>query len=277
MNDIRMIALDLDGTLLDDGGTIARENSRVLREYAGRGVVIVLASGRMTDCVSPFADMLGIDCPLLVYNGAMVRDTKEKNRDIVFHCPLESVHGDLLIEYCGRNGFHLNYYLDDVLYAQDVPSLRGYAEIYSRQTGAVFHFVRDLRRFRGRSPTKCILITDPYNEEDPTRARDYQFEHFSSLLGGEVNVVKTNPEYLEFLNGRVDKAVGLSKLAQEYGIDRESIVAFGDGENDREMLAFAGTGVAPANAKDSVKKTADIVLEETNNEAVVARYLSRFL
>ncbi|HIE44205.1 MAG TPA: HAD-IIB family hydrolase [Candidatus Omnitrophica bacterium] len=197
MRKIRLIALDLDGTLLDDNGDIPEENIKVLKEFAQRNVIVALSSGRMTDCVSPTADRIGIDCPLIVYNGAMVRGRKSENRKVIYHNPLPSRYGDMLINYCLRERFHLNYYLNDTLYAQRDESLKKYALIYATQTGAKFNFLEDLTCLKGNAPTKLILITDVHNEE-AFRRRDYQYNYFLKKLGESVNLFKTNPEYLEF-------------------------------------------------------------------------------
>jgi len=272
--DIKLIALDLDGTLLTDNGEIPQENTKMLREFSGRDVMIVLSSGRMTNCVSPVADIIGVDCPLIIYNGAMVRAKKNEDRKIIYHNPLPPGYGNKILDYCIENRFHLNYYLDDVLYAQKDESLEKYALIYSRQTGAEFRFLEDIRDIEGNSPTKLILITDVHNA-NRLRTRDFQYEYFSKTLDGKLNLIKTNPEYLEFLNREADKGIGLRELAEFYGIERESIIAFGDGENDIEMLEFAGTGVALSNAKEKVKQTADCVTEKDNNAAGVADFLSK--
>ncbi|MCD6219701.1 HAD family phosphatase [Candidatus Calescamantes bacterium] len=275
MDNIELIALDLDGTLLDDKGKIPEENIEILQKFAKSNAIIALSSGRMTECVSPVADIMRIDCPLIVYNGAMVRARKSENREIIYHNPLPSEYGDMLIDYSLKHRFHLNYYLNDTLYAQEDKSLEKYALIYSRQTGATFHFLKDIRELKGNLPTKLILITDTFNK-DVSRTRDFQYEYFMKKLGKKVNLVKTNPEYLEFLKKGVDKGIGLQKLSEFYRIKRENIIAFGDGENDVEMLKFAGMGVALSNAKEEVKKIADCVLEWDNNQAGVAKFLSKF-
>ncbi len=268
-----LIALDIDGTLLSDDGHIPAENSRVLKQFAEMGVKIVLSSGRMTDCISPVADELGIDCPLVAYNGAMARGKKSESRHIIYHNPLPCKYGDMLIDYCMEKRFHLNYYMNGILYAQEDRSLKKYAMIYSQQTGAKFHFLKDIKKLKGNTPTKLILITDPSNE-DKSRTRDFQYKHFSKVLGGKLKFFKTNPEYLEILNRDADKGIGLKKLSEFYGIKRENIIAFGDGENDVEMLEFAGTGVALSNAGDKVKAAADYIARHDNNEAGVAMVLS---
>lgn len=270
---IELIALDLDGTLLADNGGISGESIRILKEFARRDVTIALSSGRMTDCVLPVADILGIDCPLVIYNGAMVKARKSEGSKIIYHNPLPPGHADMILDYCIENRFHLNYYLNDILYAQKDKALEKYALIYSRQTGAKFHFLENMKKLRGSSPTKLILITDVYNE-DKSRTRDFQHEHFLKTLHGKINLFKTNPEYLEFLNKDVDKGIGLEKLAEFYGIKREKIIAFGDGENDIKMLEYAGIGVALSNAEEKVKRAADYVTEGDNNSAGVAEFLS---
>lgn len=278
MAKIKMIAVDLDGTLFDDTGKIPIENKKALQEAYNRGICIVLSSGRMTDCVIPTADILGIDCSLIVYNGAMVKTKNSEGRKIIFHKPLQIEYCDMLIDYTLKNNFHLNYYLNDVLYAQDNPALRKYADIYAKQTDARFNFVSDLSKFKGNSATKLILITNTSDcQKTDTRDRDGQYNYFYPILGKEVNITKTNPEYLEFMNKEVDKGIGLVELVDYYRIDIREVIAFGDGDNDASLVASVGIGVAMANASEKTKKSAKIVAQWTNNESGVAKILMKYL
>ena len=269
----KLVALDIDGTLLNDEGIIPEKNKEILTYFVKNGGNVVLSSGRMTDCVSSVAGLLNIDCFLISYNGAMVRGKKSEGRNLVFHKPLASKYGDMLISYCMKQKFHLNYYLKDVLYSQKNTNFKKYADLYSNQTGAKFVFLDDINTLKGNCPTKLILITD-FHHSDTLRTRNYQYDRFSEKLDGEINILKTNPEYLEFFNKNVNKGVALDKLAQFYGFERDEIIAFGDGDNDLEMLQFAGLGVAMSNASESVKKSADIVLDWDNNAAGVEKFLS---
>jgi len=273
----KLIALDLDGTLLSDDGSIHKENIRQLVRFSKNGGIVVLSSGRMTDCIVPFTEVLGIDCPIIAYNGAMARLKKAEERRLIYHSPLSYVYADEIIDYCIENNFFLNFYLDDVLYASDREELRRYADIYSRQTGAVYHFIKDISVMKGKSPTKLILITDVENE-DKRRTRDFQYEFFKNRFSdGTVKVMKTNPEYLEFINGNTDKGVALRKLSEYYKIPEEQMIAMGDGHNDIDMLECAGISAVPANAKDEVKRVADVVLEWDNNNAAVGNFLKEIL
>ncbi|MBN1444567.1 MAG: HAD family phosphatase [Candidatus Omnitrophica bacterium] len=273
----KLISLDLDGTLLSDDGTISRENISCLKEFSEKGGIVVLSSGRMTGCISPFAEMLGIDCPLIAYNGAMAKLNRASGRRIIYHNPVGPAYADMLIDYCAENNFLLNYYLQDVLYAQDDENLRKYAEIYSCQTGAVYHPVKNLKMMKGNSPTKMILITDAVNGKNPFRSRDFQYGYFKNKIGDGLNVLKTNPEYLEFMNIGSDKGTALAKIADYFNLGRDEIIALGDGENDISMLEYAGLSAAPANAGEKVKKSADVVLEWDNNRSAAGKFLSKIL
>jgi len=273
---IKLLAIDLDGTLLNNNGEIDKEDKIALKKFYERGGIIVLASGRMTDCVSLYSKILEIDTPLIVYNGAMVRLRKKEKRKIIYHNPVPLKYSKFIINYCSKNKFFLNFYHNDILYAVNDPLLKKYADIYSNQTGAKYIFVENLKSFENYKPTKLILITDTENKEIK-RTRDYQYKYFKKLFGKNLNIVKTNPEYLEFMNKYVNKGNALKALAQYYGIKRDEIIAFGDGENDLEMILYAGISVVPKNAKEKIKKYAKIVSDYSNDDAYIAKYLNGFL
>ncbi len=273
---IKLLAIDLDGTLLNSKGKISKEDKTVLKKFSEKGGIIVLASGRMTDCVSIYSNILEIDTPLIVYNGGMVRLRKKEKRKIIYHNPVPLKYSRIIIDYCLKNRFFLNFYYNDILYAQNDPSLKRYAEIYSKQTGAKYNFIEDLKIMKDKKPTKLILITDAKNE-NIERTRDYQYEYFKKIFDDSLNIVKTNPEYLEFMKKGVNKGKGLYYLTKYYGIKRNQIIAFGDGENDIEMLLFAGISVAPKNAKENVKKIVKIVSDYTNDQSYISKFLKNYL
>jgi Cof subfamily protein (haloacid dehalogenase superfamily) len=275
---VRLIALDLDGTLLDDAGRISTADAAALGRFAQEGGVVALASGRMTANIRPFYDAIGIDGPTIAYNGAMARESRARGKDVIFELPLPARYADALIDYTRQERFHLNYYLHEQLYGRDDPALRRYADLYSRQTGAVFHFVPDLGQFRGQQPTKAIIVTDPSVPGEPdARHRDELYEAWYARWGAEVTVMRTNPEYLEFYHLEAGKGRALAALAQHYGIAQAETMAFGDNDNDVSMLEWAGLGVAVANANAATRAAADWVSPLTNNQSAVADALSRLV
>jgi len=272
---VKLLAIDLDGTLLNSEGKISKEDKNVLRKFFEKGGIVILSSGRMTDCVSIYSKILEIDTPLIVYNGAMVRLREKENRKIIYHNPVPLKYSKFIIDYCIKNKFLLNFYYDDILYAQNETNLKKYAEIYSKQTGAKYNFI-DLKIMKDKKPTKLILITDVKNP-NIERTRDFQYKHFKKIFGKSLNIVKTNPEYLEFMNKGVNKGKGLQALVEYYKIKKDEIIAFGDGENDIEMLLYAGISVVPKNAKEKVKKISKIVSDFTNDQSYISRFLKGFL
>ncbi len=264
---IRLIALDLDGTLLNAEKTISPRNREALTRAAEAGVTIALASGRMTACIAPTAERLGIDCFIIAYNGGMARGRVADGRPILFHNPLEARYSDRLIDFC-RGKYLLNVYFEDKVYAQEAADLREWADLYSRRTGAVFRFVPDLEPFKGKGTTKAITVSAP---EVRNRLHDEWFPR----LGDETTIVKTDPEYLEFMERGTDKGVALEGLCRALGIPVEQAMACGDGDNDAEMLAAAGLGVAMANARAATRAAADEVSPLTNLEDAVADAVER--
>ncbi|MHC4252566.1 MAG: Cof-type HAD-IIB family hydrolase [Planctomycetota bacterium] len=264
---IRLIALDLDGTLLNSEKTISPRNRTALRRASDAGVVVALASGRMTDCIAPTAERLGIDCPIIAYNGGMARGRAADGRPVLFHRPLEARYSKELTDFC-RGRYLLNVYFDDKVYAEETPALRRFAEIYSTRTGAVYEFVPDLGPFEGQDTTKAIIITDPPE-------RDRLHAEWSPRWGDETTIVRTDPEYLEFMERGTDKGVALVGLCEALGIPIEAAMACGDGDNDAEMLAAAGLGVAMANASPRTLAAADEVSPRTNLEDAVADAVER--
>lgn len=265
---MKIVALDLDRTSLNDRQKFSPEDRRALRAFCRQGHLVALASGRMTDSVRPFARLLGLDTPIIAYNGAMVRDCAARGSRVLYHEPLPARYGDALLEFSGRRRIQINYYLDDRLYSRQDPLLRKYTKIYNDQTKSGYHLVPDLERFRGRRPTKVILITEP-------EIRNRLYREFRRRWSNRLNIVRTNPEYLEFMSPKADKGLGLRALAHAYGVRREDTIAFGDGDNDVPMLKWAGVGVAVANAGPSARAAADLVTRATNNQSPLAEALKR--
>lgn len=274
----RLVALDLDGTLLDDDGRISQDDAESLRLFHESGGIVVLASGRMTANIRPFYDRLDLDGPTIGYNGALAREARDAGAEAILETPLPARYADALIDYTREQRFHLNYYIGEKLYGRDDPDLRRFADLYSRQTGAVFHFVPDLERFRGREPTKLIIVTDPTipGQQDP-RHRDELYELWSQRWGSEVTVMRTNPEYLEFYHRDAGKGRALAAVAEHYGIELSVTLAFGDNFNDVSLLEAAGCGVAVANANETARAAADWVSPLTNNESAVADAMARLV
>ena len=274
----RILALDLDGTLLNARGEVSAEDAGALQWFADRGRTVVLASGRMTATIRTHQQALGLDGPTIAYNGAMVREPEAEGGKVILHRPLPARYADELIEYALAQRLCLNYYLDETLYARDDPDLRHFSELYTRRTGAAFRFVPDLRVFRGQDPTKALIVTEPTipGAFDPRR-RDELYQLWTGRWGDQILVERSEPEYLEFLHLQAHKGAALAAVAERDGVDRSLVLAIGDSFNDVTMLEWAGCSVAVANAAPEAKRVANWVSPLGHDESTVADAIARLV
>ncbi len=267
--DIRLLAIDVDGTLVDDRKEIPAANIRALRAAVDRGVHVAIASGRMISSIEIMERRLGLDCALIAYNGGKVLTPLGEGRRVLEHNPLPLDVSEPLREFARSERYLLNFYIDDRLYADSAQERNPLVEVYSRRTGSVYNFV-DAEWIAGRETTKLILLAEA---EEVSRLHG----HFSGMLDGRANVLITDPEYLEIMRADVDKSTALPALARHYGIGLDQVMAIGDGHNDRRMIEIAGVGVAVKNSRQEVLDIADHVTSRTNNEGAVAEAVERWV
>lgn len=273
----RLLALDLDGTLVNKRGEIQEADREALRRASSAGATIAIASGRMGATIQPVFETLGLDGPMIAYNGAMVKLARGAGRTTIFHQPVARDFAQSIVDFVywfnahapESDHLHLNYYLDDLLYAHR-PSV--WSDRYHKQTGSIFHFVGDLRQFHGKCPTKLILMTHP-------ERRDVFLQLLSYHLPGRVYLAKTWPEYhLEIMDAGVNKGVGLLALARHLGVRPEEVMAFGDAGNDAPMLELEGVfGVALASGTPEALEAADWVAPGCDECGVAAAIEAFFI
>lgn len=265
-----MIALDLDGTLLRHDKTVGKRTVEALREAQRRGVEIVLASGRMTPAMEETAERIGIDCCIVSYNGAAVSGRRSQGRQRLVHQPLDAAIARELFAYAQSRKYQVNYYLDDVIVSENAEHLMPWAELYRSRTGSPFKFVSTLNDYTHRPPTKLLFVTAP--ETRPVIEKEVR-----PMIGTRATIIRTDPEYLEFLDPRVDKGWGVVKLAGILGVPMQSVMAVGDGENDVPMLSAAGWGVAVKNALPPAAQAAAAMTDGTNEEDAVGEAVERWV
>lgn len=240
----RLAAVDLDETLLGPDHRISRRNYEAVQRLKEAGVQVVIASGRMHAATTSFARELGLEGPIISYNGALVKEMT--SGEVYYHRPLPAEYADRIVDFANQHGYHLNYYLDDRLYVKEKTQ---WSDLYSSRTGSRVEPVGDLKQFSGRTPTKIILLDSP---EVTGRLLKELAPQWQNVL----YITITNPEYLEFMTAGVSKALGLDAISQRTGIAPEEMAAFGDSYNDIPMLQYCGLGVAMGNARDEVKRSA---------------------
>ncbi|MCL6612501.1 MAG: Cof-type HAD-IIB family hydrolase [Peptococcaceae bacterium] len=267
MTEYKMLATDLDDSLLDDNFMIAPVDREAIAGAVRAGVRVVLATGRMYRSALPYARELGLDTPLITYQGAYVRfPGSEKvlySRPVPWDLALE------LLEMIAPTGYHTNIYIDDDLLVEKVTEAgRLYWAISRVKPVEVGDLAAYLRRVR-RDPAKVLVVSGEEN-------LDRLSEELNGVFAGRLHITKSKPYFLEFMHPEANKARALDAVARHYGIGRENIIAVGDSYNDLEMIEYAGLGVAVANARDDVKARADFVTR-SNTEGGVAGVIRKFI
>jgi hypothetical protein len=228
------------------------------------GIHFVLVTGRMFQAVRPYALEAGLDDPVVCYQGAVVAEPVSGRW--LRHIPIPLELARKTIAAVNEEGFGLNCYVDDELYVAEVtPEARRYADFQHLQ----LHAVGDLFEWLQEPPTKLVVIDDPV-------VLDGLKQRMLARFDGRLYISKSLPYFLEFASPDVTKAAGLDFLSEHLGFTREGTVACGDGENDVELVEWAGYGVAVANAHERVKEAADFVCPPVDEEGV-AQVLEAFL
>ncbi len=269
MESYKLVAVDLDDTLLRSDLTISEHTVAVLRQVRARGVVVTLSTGRMFSSARPFAEQLEFDVPLITYGGALVKNAG--SGEVLYNRPLEPEVARRVIRFARERQAQVNFYLlngdDDELYAELITP---WGENYARFSRVPFHRVPDLEALlEGGNPLKLLLIDD-----EP--AADRWLLELRDLLGEQVHLAKSKPRFVEVDHPEATKGRALQELAAWLQVDRSQILAIGDNYNDIEMLEFAGLGVAVGNAPLEVRRWAGHVTA-SNDEDGVAQALERFV
>lgn len=219
---------------------------------------MIVVTGRMFRSVRPYVLEAGIDDPVICYQGAVVADpaTGVFLRQVTIPLPdaLE------VIDTVVGAGFHLNCYVDDLLYVAEVtPEARRYAGFQHLD----IHPVGPLHAWLKKEPTKLVAVGDP-------EALDELEAELKPRYAGRLFVSKSLPYFLEFAHPAVSKGVGLQFVADLLGFTAAHTAACGDGENDRELLDWAGFPVAVANAHEDILRRAKLVVPSVDDEGVAA-------
>jgi Cof subfamily protein (haloacid dehalogenase superfamily) len=240
----KLLALDLDGTIIDLRLNLDPRDVEALNRIVSAGVTVVPCTGRPYPGAVPWVKRLGLPGPFVCYQGAEVR-TLDGGK-LLDH----GVPHDLAMEvvrYARERDLHVQAYRDDKLIVErDRPE----AHVYANHAGMEINVVGDLDKAMGPTTPKLVIVST--------------VEKIDPLLGdarqrwtGKLNVATSVAEYLEFTSANSDKASALAFLCEQLGIPRDQSVAVGDGRNDASMIAWAELGVAIEGSPTEVIAAAD--------------------
>ncbi|WP_283679449.1 Cof-type HAD-IIB family hydrolase [Lentilactobacillus sp. Marseille-Q4993] len=259
---IKMIALDLDNTLLTSDKTISKVNESALKKLHEQGIKVVLCTGRPINAIWHFIEQLGLTEAAdftITFNGALVIHNQDKQA-----LAKSGMKKDDLVA------------LHDFAQANDTPlDVLNFEQAYS---------ITDLKKsiyedqFNGRLHFDHMTFADLPDDQLYSKAilsavkeeLDGYVAKLPDNLYQQYHIVRSQPHILEFLAAGMDKKVGLSHLLDHFGWDFSNLMAFGDAENDHGMIEAAGVGVAMANASDEIKAVANETTLSNDEDGVAA-------
>jgi Cof subfamily protein (haloacid dehalogenase superfamily) len=259
---VRLVALDIDGTLVGDDLVIGPDTRRAIRAAREREVVVTLVTGRMVSSALRFARELGLDAPLVGYQGGLIRAMPVAGSPrlgrLLVHTPLPAAVAREVVLWARAQGLdpHLNHLERFILRADD-PG----ADDYSAFMGATAELAPDLVAAIRHPITKVLAVGDP---PLPTELAGAARERFA----GVADVTISHPRFLEFVAPGVSKGRAVRWLARYFGVPLGAVLAIGDQWNDLEMLAEVGHGAAMPTAPAGVRAVARYVAPPLAEEGV---------
>jgi Cof subfamily protein (haloacid dehalogenase superfamily) len=265
MNPIRLVAVDLDGTLLNDSKQVTEQTASALACLPDRGVKLIIASARPPRAVRSIYQSLKLDTLQINYNGAMVWD--EPKQKAMFHRPIAGKLAKQIIEHA-RDLFEETIVSCEIL--DKWYTDRADDGSHTTETGKMFppDVICPIHELCRGGVTKLMLLGEP---RIILRLEDALAEEFE----GKVTILKTDRDLIQIMHPQVSKATTLAKVAKFYGIPMEQVMAIGDAPNDVGMLQSAAVGIAMDNAHALVKDVADWIAPSNNDHGVhaaLARY-----
>lgn len=267
MSEIKLIAIDIDGTLLNEENILAQETIDAVTEARNNGIKVVLCTGRPLTGVKPYLKKLNIDGSdeyAITFNGAQVQDA---DANIIEKFDLD--YNDFVgLEKLSHN-LNTNFQIEttDYIYTTN-RDLSPYSVAESYLVRMPIR-VREPQEITSETEiVKAMLIADP-------DIIDKAIPNIPESFLDHLTMVRSEPVFIEFVNQKASKGAALSKLATRLGLTAENVMAIGDQGNDISMVKYAGTGVAMGNAADDLKDIANKITK-SNKENGVAYAIRNF-
>ncbi|MBZ9686644.1 Cof-type HAD-IIB family hydrolase [Clostridium estertheticum] len=261
----KLVAVDMDGTLLTPQLEISEETVETINRVIEKSVIFTLSTGRMYLAAIPFANMLNLDVPIITCNGALTKCSRTgKVYDIK---KIDKKLSSKVIKYCEEAGISVSIYMEDDIYIQKNSEN---LDIHMQIDLAKPQIVVDFDSLLDGSIIKIMFnSSDKYKLEQHTRK-------LYELYKEQLNFYFSLPHFVEIVHKEANKRNALENLARKFNIKREEIIAMGDNFNDKDMIEYAGLGVAMGNAPDYLKEVAEFVTH-SNDEDGVRHVLEKFI
>lgn len=255
---IKMVATDIDGTILKWDFGFTPEVKDCIKKLTASNVKVVLVTGRMHKATTFLADELGLDTPIVSYQGGMIKENKE-NGKVFYRKDLDPNRAKEIIKWAKDNNVHINLYMDDILYVEKDD------EIIRKYTDARFieYTVCPFENLEIKNVNKILAIK--YGDADTVTS----WVEYLSKKYPDLYIVKSTPYFCEISNKDARKSCAVEYLCKKWGIEKEEVLTIGDQNNDIELLKSGGVKVAMGNGTPELKACADFVTDDVNNNGFV--------
>lgn len=265
----KILILDIDGTLTNSKKEITPKTLDAMIKVQEAGHTIMIASGRPTHGVKWISDALQLERfggYILNFNGARI--TNVKTKEVVYQQMFPKDCMKPLYEYALSHdmGF-MTYENNYLLYGT---RLDEHMEFEARLNHLELKYVEDIISYVDFDINKCLFTSSV--DVAPELEKE-----LVSMYEGKLSIYRSEPFFIEAMPLGVDKAASLERLFHIIGVDKQDAIACGDGFNDMSMIAYAGLGVAMANAQDAVKEVADVITKKTNDEDGLLEIVDKYL
>lgn len=288
----KLIAIDLDGTLLNSNGVVSNETKNVLKQIVNKDIKIVLASGRMIDSIKTIAKEIGGQKYLIAGNGSIVYDIE--NSQILYKNFLSKEKVLDVIKICEENSIFYNIYTQSEVLT---PSLKYNVLYYNKENANreekdrtkinivdnMYEYIKNSEKEDFLKITICDEDRTIFNSiiRKVKQIKDIDvldIEHMSrkNITNG-TETVEISYSYTEVSAQNVDKWEAIKYISERENILSEEIIAIGDNINDKKMIENAGLGIAMKGSTPNITEIANIVTEENNNADGVAKVLKEIL
>lgn len=267
MTEIKLIAVDLDGTLLNSDHKISERTADALRKAVAQGIKVVLATGKTPFSGRDIVKQFGIDAPGIYVQGLTVVFPDGETKQLA---QLDAGLARSVITFAEERGFDVIAYSGGQTYTRvDNVGARELTEAYGESAPQI---VGPLQNMLDSTPISKLLF---FKRREPRKITALRWQ-LGTQINGKARLVQALDDALEMLPTGASKGKALKLVLKDLGIDAKEVLAIGDGENDIEMIELAGIGVAMGNASPKLKAVAKH--EVASNDADgVAEALERFV
>jgi len=263
----KAVFVDMDGTLLSKDHSISEANKNAIQRLLNNGILVIPISARPLHGILPITQkVLPDSIPVVSLNGSYIYHKEEIISQIdIDLAQVASVHEQLIL-----HDLSIMYYSQMKWYATaQTPAIEKEQRITEVAIQILpFEKIVSIWKHENTGPNKILVAGD----------KDLILDVEQRLIGqfqGKLNIFKSQPKYIELMHIQASKTSAIQFLMNQYGILQQEVIAIGDNYNDKEMIEFAGVGVAMGNAPEEIKRVADFVTD-TNNDDGVAKALAHF-